>query len=60
MDASQIEDLKIKIIELSFQCISELKIKNTPFNSFHFELQKLLAEKLVLFQLSSRREYPTR
>ena len=59
MDVSQIEDLRIKIIELSIQCISDLKTKQTPFNSFHFELQKLLAEKSGLFNLSSRREYPT-
>jgi hypothetical protein len=59
MDNSQIDELKNKIIDLSIQCISDLKTQNTPYNSFHFELQKLLAEKSILFNLSSRREYPT-
>lgn len=59
MDNLQIDELKHKIIELSIQCISDLKTQNTSYNSFHFELQNLLAEKSVLFNLSARREYPT-
>ena len=59
MDISQIDELKNRIIELSIQCISDLKTQDIPYNSFHFELQKLLAEKSVLFNFSSRREYPT-
>jgi predicted DNA-binding protein YlxM (UPF0122 family) len=59
MDNSQIDELKNRIIELSIQCISDLKNQNIPYDAFHSELQKLLADKSVLFNLSSRREYPT-
>jgi hypothetical protein len=60
MDNSQIDELKNKIIELTIQGISDLKTQNIPFNKFHFEIQKLLREKSVLFNLSARREYPTK
>ena len=49
MENSQIDELKNRIIELSIQCISDLKNQNIPYDAFHSELQKLLSEKSVFY-----------